>query len=123
MTVHARERPACWCRGVEVAEHREDFVDRAASVVALKRSSRVNDFADELIATGLTADRIVDAVKQAERFGDLLLEAASTAAECPDEQRRKLLARAFAAGIEENVTIDDSQFFIRTMRQVEPIHM
>jgi hypothetical protein len=100
-----------------------EWASAATGAIALYQTRRVTQFFDELQAAGLDADTLIETVEQAERYGDLLLEAAAGAAQCEDEQRRLLLARAFASGIEGGVGIDDAQFFIRTMRQVEPIHM
>lgn len=90
---------------------------------SLKKSSRAEQFFLELQAAGLDAKKIADAVSQAERFGDLLEDATEVALRSTDGDRRTILARAYAAGIEGGLAIDDLQFFIRTMREVDPIHM
>jgi hypothetical protein len=108
---------------VPLAGSAPEWIGASLSVIALRRSSRVKDFLDELLAAGVTSERLVTAVEQSEILGDLLHEAANAAAECSDEQRRKLLARALVAGIEGGVELDDARFFTRTMRQVDPVHM
>jgi hypothetical protein len=100
-----------------------DWAAAATGLIALHRTHRVEHFFNELNAAGLNAENLADAVRQSQRLGDLLLEAANGSAGCEDEQRRVLLARAFASGVEGGVEIDDAQFFIRAMRNVEPIHM
>lgn len=94
------------------------------SGVALHRARRVADFDSQLFAsTGITPDRLKQAVDQSERIGDLLVAAVVVAAGCEDRERRRWLARAVVEGIEDGVSIDDAQLFVQTMRDVGPLHM
>lgn len=94
------------------------------SGVALHRTRRVADFDAQLFgSTGITPDRLKQAVGQSERLGDLLVAAVVVAAGCEDRERRRWLARAVVEGIEDGVSIDDAQLFVQTMRDVGPLHM
>jgi hypothetical protein len=100
-----------------------EWAGATAALIGLRRKSRIKEFFDEMVASGLTPERLARAVSESERLGDLLFEASNISAVCEDQQRRILLARAVAQGIEEGISIDDAQFFIHAIREVNPVHM
>ncbi len=82
------------------AAHFEALVGMAPD--ELRRRLENNDVAAETVAAGFSAG-----------------------ARATDDSKRKLLARAAAVGImgDENVTIDDVPLFVRTLDDIEAVHM
>ena len=94
--------------------------------IMVGRRNRVVDFAREVEKqTGYTPDRIGELLEDMEDLQELIAEAMGYASRATDERKRRLLARAAAAGItgDENVRVDDRVLFVRTLDQVEVPHI
>jgi hypothetical protein len=90
------------------------------------RLRRAVEWAEQLLdLTGLSAEQLAATLDQSEQLTDLVATAWDAGSRAVNDSKRRLLALAAAAGIvgDENVSIDDLPLFVRTLDQVDAIHM
>jgi len=76
-------------------------------------------------ATGFTADQLRDFLENHDELSEIAARAWDAGSRAVDERKRRLLARALAAGFvgDETVALDDVPQFVRTLDQVDPVHV
>jgi hypothetical protein len=90
------------------------------------RLRRAVEWAEQLLdLTGYSAEELTTTLERSEELTALVATAWDAGSRAVNDSKRGLLALAAAAGIigDENVSIDDLPLFVRTLDQVDAIHM
>ncbi len=90
------------------------------------RERRAVQWAETLLElTGYSPDELAEALERSEETAELVASAWTAGSRAVDDDKRRLLARAAAAGIvgDENVLIDDRPLFVHTLDEIDVLHM